>query len=130
MFEMRAGGGLFENLAVRWRDWRGVDRWPLISGTVSRKEYIENPEGGGFYKITLTYPNQQDGKLPDCVVTLTDNVSAYSYVESGDKIPLRVHPAMPNRAAFDDLANSGHGIMFWTFCVFLVGLAIVLRSCK
>jgi hypothetical protein len=83
--------GLSSRLVKLWRSYRGTDKWPLVPARVSAKEFVEGPEGGGYYKLLLEY--QLPATSEPVVVCLTANpTSLPSDAWIGDEIQLRVHP--------------------------------------
>jgi hypothetical protein len=83
--------GLSAGLVKLWRGYRGIDKWPLVPARVYAKEFVEGPDGGGYYKLMLQY--QLPATSEPVVVWLTANpTSLPSDAWVGDEIQLRVHP--------------------------------------
>jgi hypothetical protein len=121
--------GFSSRLVKLWRSYRGTDKWPLVPARDSAKEFVEGPEGGGYYKLLLEY--QLPATSEPVVVCLTANpTSLPSDAWIGDEIQLRVHPSKIGNARFEDATESAGQIRFAFLCVAGLGCVLLLRGCK
>ena len=133
MLESREQGGVFDSWVERWRIYRGIDQWPIVSGEVLDNEFIEGSEGGGYYKLSLEYrvPAAEKNDQVLAVVRLSvDPGSIHSGAQIGDLVELRANPKRPGKAVFADTSQSAGNLRFAVLAIAFFLLIFLFRSCN
>lgn len=132
MFDYEQTGGSSDSWVVRWREWRGIDKWPCVKATVLRNVTVSTGDGQ-YHKLELTYNFTTPGSSEDVLVVawLTASPGTKPAVATqGDVVEILVNPDRPDKPIFRDTANSAQNLVFGLLLVTVViGLSLA-RGCS
>jgi hypothetical protein len=130
MFDFRAEDNGFNGWIDRWRAWRGIDRWPIVSAEIVKKEWVDSGEGGGYYKLTLKYrvPSKSEESRVLTIVTMSVNPgSPGSELDTGEHIQLHAHPEKINKVVFADSTESSRTLQI---VIIFLGVFLIIGGMK
>ena len=131
MFDYEQTGGASDSWVARWREWRGIDRWPVVKARILKNEYIDTGEGG-YHKLEVTYSFRASAFEEEALIVAwldASSGSKPSVAKSGDEIDLLVNPERPDMPAFADTSNSAQNLVVAGLFIAIIAFVLLMKGC-
>jgi hypothetical protein len=123
MFAPFRNESVWDSWVQRWRELRGIDRWPLVSARIEDRERVDSGDRTS-YLIRLNYRVNDRPFLK--TLSCTQGIAIDTPV--GEELEIRVNPQDPQDAVLSDTQNSASGLAILVLFIAIVLLCLILRA--